>query len=170
MIFPKPCDRCREGNGRYYIGEPSDPKDIWSRKFVKCDCEFVQAMDHYKAHKNDYHAPVISTEHATICAEMMATIPFFPGEAGARIAIADEIAAMCGDENQAVWLARRMIRLYSRWPGLQEMRRVLANNYIPHDGVDALGYSEEFPNGFPKELPKIEAPRIPTSEKRQITQ
>ena len=33
-----------------------------------------------------------------MCTEIMATMAFFPSEAGARAAIADEIAAMCSSE------------------------------------------------------------------------
>ncbi len=162
-IFPKPCDKCESCPG--YVPNPTNQNSM-----IRCECEYTVAVREYKKHKNDYRAPVITTEHATICAEMMATIPYFPGEAGARIAIADEIAALCSDEFEAVWIARRMIRLYSKWPGLQELRRVFVASRDPQDGVEALGWSEEYPNGFPKELPKIEAPRIATPEKRQITQ
>ncbi len=162
-VFPKPCHKCESNPG--WVVNPENEHSV-----IRCDCELAIKSREYKKHKNDYRAPVITTEHATICAEMMATIPFFPGEAGARIAIADEIAALCSDPAEAVWIARRMIRLYSKWPGLQELRRVFVASRDPQDGIEALGWSDEYPHGFPKELPRVEAPLIESSTKRQIAQ
>jgi hypothetical protein len=98
--------------------------------------------------------PMIGTKQATIFTEMMAGIKFFPPEAAARGAIANEIAAICWDENQALWLVTRMIRLYQRWPSVSELRRVYCSRYPqPLDGVMAVGASEDYPDGIPSENP-----------------
>ena len=142
-----PCEKCKETSG-YTQTENGGMK--------RCDCAYVtKLVDHIK-HKNDYYPQRISTEHATICAEMMATIPFFPGESGARIAIADEIASMAHDNSQAVWIARRMIRLYSRWPGLAEMRLVFWQSHKTLDGIEPnVQFSEHYPRRIPQENAEI---------------
>ena len=37
------------------------------------------------------HPPVLTQQQATLFVEMLASIPFFPSEGGARIAISDEL-------------------------------------------------------------------------------
>jgi hypothetical protein len=107
-----------------------------------------------------YHEPVITTELATLCTEIMAAIPFFPSETGARSAIANEVQAMCWDEDQALWLVTRMVRLYPRWPSIFEMRLVYCSKYQPLDGENAIGGSEFYPDGIPSENPESEPRKL----------
>lgn len=132
MNFPKPCTDCNRSG--------------WS---PQCKCDHAMAIMHYRKHCHDYHAPIVSTEHATVCVEMMSAIPFFPTDGGARVLIASEVAAICSDEAQALWLARRMARLYSSWPGISEMRRMFCATYMPYDGIDPVGHSEIYGDRFP---------------------
>ncbi len=131
MNFPKPCEECVRGHN------------------PDCNCDHTRAISYYRKHRNDYHDPVVSTEHATVCVEMMSAIPFFPADGGARVLIASEVAAICSDDTQALWLARRMARLYSSWPGIAEMRRMFCATYMPHDGVQPIGSSEIYGDRFP---------------------
>jgi hypothetical protein len=94
---------------------------------------------------------VLTTEIAGVFTEMMAVIPYFPGEDGARTVISEEIAAMCDSEEQATWLVTRMVRLYRRWPSVVEMRIVFCSTYKPLDGVLPVGESEVYPDGIPSE-------------------
>lgn len=162
MKFPEPCEDCRRSPGWTHNPDPN------SRACTRCKCAYGTAIVHFSKHKNDYLPPVISTEHATFCAEMMSTIPFFPSESGARVAIADEIACMAATPQQAIWIARRMVRLYSRWPGLAEMRRLFWRNHRPLDGVDEVGWSEQYPSGFPKDLGQPESAMISAYESGQL--
>ena len=127
----------------------------------RCDCPRGRALA-AKAKKPEYRDPVISTEQATLCTEMMASIPFFPPEEGARAVISNEIAAMCESDEQARWLAMRMVRLYRKWPGAIEMRIVFCSRHQPLDAIAAIGESEAYPDGIPSERPPEKTPaRLP---------
>lgn len=108
--------------------------------------------------------PILTVEHAKFFTGMLAAIPYFPSEEGARTAIGDEIRSMCSSLGEAEWLVKRMIRLYERWPGPQEMRRVYGSKHIPRDGVMPIGISEAYPDGIPSEKEsrnrQIEAPKM----------
>lgn len=99
-------------------------------------------------------ALTLSEEHATVVVGMMATIKMFPSDATVRSVIAREIRKLCPCLADAVWLADRMISLYDNWPGVRELRRVVCQSRIPHDGVMALGCSEVYPDGIPSERPQ----------------
>jgi hypothetical protein len=91
--------------------------------------------------------------------EMLATLEFFPTEAGARIRVGDELRAICGSLEEVYWLVTRVTRLYRKWPGLQELRLVFCAKYQPLDGLPALGISEAYPEGFPSERPPAPEPK-----------
>lgn len=95
--------------------------------------------------------PVLSPEQAAIFVEMLASIPWFPIEPGARLGIGEELRSMCGGVKEAEWLVTRMRRLYNRWPGPIEMRRVYASRHQPIDGVLSIGASDVYPDGIPTE-------------------
>jgi hypothetical protein len=95
--------------------------------------------------------PRISNEAAAVAVEMLASLPFFPKEGGARLLIAEEIRSMCHDSEQALWLAQRMARLYSKWPSVRDMRAVYCSKYRPLDGFELIGSTEDFPDGIPSE-------------------
>lgn len=124
----------------------------------RCDCATGEKL---KA-KPKQNAPTLTTEQAIVLTEALAAIPFFPSEAGARAGIADELRSLCAGIPEANWLITRMRRLYSRWPGPIEMRRVYASKHIPWDGQHPVGISEHYPDGIPSERettpPQIAAP------------
>jgi hypothetical protein len=95
--------------------------------------------------------PVISEEDVEVFVEMLASMNYFPPESGARIMIGDELRSMCRNPQEAFWLVRRMNRVYSRWPGIQEMRRLYCSAKIPLDGVIDSSISEIYPDGIPSE-------------------
>lgn len=141
MKYPNPCDKCAPFGGSWQEGENG---------MKRCDCARGKALVS-AAKAPPPREPMISPEHAILCAEMMATIPFYPPEAGARSGIADEISCMCETPEQAVWLVRRMKRLYRKWPGEIEMRLVFCGKFHPLDGIQATSDSEVYPNGIPGE-------------------
>lgn len=114
-----------------------------------CDCLRGQAQIWIA--KKTYRPSVLASETVTVCVEMMGEVPFFPTEQGRRLLIGAEIANMCETEEQAFWLAMRMVRLYRRWPGVPEMRLVFTSSHTPLDGVEAIGESEVYPDGIPSE-------------------
>ncbi|MES2393501.1 MAG: hypothetical protein V4555_17830 [Acidobacteriota bacterium] len=105
-----------------------------------------------------FEAPKLSNEAAVVIVEMLSSIPFFPKEGGARLLIAEEIRGMCHDSQQGLWLAQRMARLYSQWPGVREMRAVYCSKHRPLDGVELIGGTEAYPDGIPPEKQISEAP------------
>ena len=127
MNIPDPCAKCSPFGGSWMETETG---------LKRCDCPRGRALA-AKAKVPDYRDPVISTEQATLCTEMMAGIPFFPPEEGARAVISNEIAAMCESDEQARWLAMRMVRLYRKWPGAIEMRIVFCSTHQPLDAIKA---------------------------------
>jgi hypothetical protein len=151
MNLPEACEKCWPFGGSW-IETPTGLK--------RCDCARGQALAaRGRPPKQREMTPAISSECATLCTEIMAAMEFFPSEAGARGAIAAELGSMCESEAQAKWLAMRMVRLYSRWPGVIELRRVYCNSHPPLDGQDAIGASEVFPDGIPSERPPDERPK-----------
>jgi len=144
MTLPNACEKCIPFEGNWTESESGGLK--------RCDCPRGIALTAAAAPK-PRQAPVISPETATMCAEMLATIPFFPGEAGARAAIANEISSMCNSTEQALWLATRMIRLYRKWPGVMDLRLVLCSADQPRDGIEPIGISEFYEDGIPNEKP-----------------
>ena len=88
----------------------------------------------------------------------MATIPFFPAEETARLALVDTLGEMAENEDQVRWLVRRMRNLYSQWPGEREMRACFCSRYRPKDGLNA--YSTVYLDGLPSEHPQTQ-PLLP---------
>ena len=147
-----PCAKCLPFGGSWMETETG---------LKRCDCPRGRALT-AKSKEPEYRDPVISTEQATLCTEMMASIPFFPPEEGARAVISNEIAAMCESDEQARWLALRMVRLYRKWPGAIEMRIVFCSRHQPLDAIAAIGESEAYPDGIPSERPVEKTPaRLP---------
>jgi hypothetical protein len=95
--------------------------------------------------------PVISPELATIAVESMSCLEYYPAESAARAAISAELSSMCKSEDEVKWLVRRMIRLYTKWPGIMELRRVYCSTHPPLDAIEPTGASEFYPDGIPSE-------------------
>lgn len=118
----------------------------------RCDCARGQALAAASKPLTP-REPAITSQYAMVCAEMMSQMDFFPPIGPGRGAVADEIAAIAADDGQAIWLATRMNRLFVKWPGVLEMRRVFCATYQPIDGLPGIGESQAYPDGFPSEHP-----------------
>lgn len=92
----------------------------------------------------------------------MGCMKYFPSDVDARLGIAEEVADMCHSEEQADWLCKRMIKLFTKgWPGVGEMRAVASSKFRPRDGIEA--YSESYPDGIPSEKPDLPALAAPAA-------
>lgn len=138
------CDKCQAYGGRWMMTDNG---------LKRCECQ-------PKLEPIMRRAPVLTSDQAAVFVEMLVALPWFPNEGGARVAIGDELKALCAGPNEALWLVTRMGQLYERWPGTLEMRRVYASRHIPHDGVLPVGISEHFPDGIPSERPAMTAPAM----------
>ena len=88
---------------------------------------------------------------------------YFPAEDAARTALVEMVCGMIDHEDQAEWLAKRMLQIYREWPGPYEMRACFCSRYKPMDGINA--YSEIYANGLPPDpsappRPEIAAPKL----------
>lgn len=143
------CDKC-EPFGGLWMETPNG--------LCRCTCP---AGDKFRSAPTP-KPPRLSVKDTEVFVEMLMAIPYFRTEAGAVIQVGNEIRAMCKDAEEALWLVQRMNRLYSRWPGTQEMRRVYCGRHVPLDGVPPKGISEVYPDGITSEDPirekQIEGP------------
>jgi hypothetical protein len=84
---------------------------------------------------------------------------FFPGDPEVRAGLVPILLEMIETEDQLEWLVDRALRLYSRWPGVAEIRALYCSRYKPRDGQEA--YSETYPDGYPLERPADPPPPLP---------
>lgn len=95
---------------------------------------------------------------------MMSLMKFFPGGDEARGALMELLGEMCANDEQVLWLAKRMRNLYPEWPGAHEMRAAFCARFSPKDGIEAD--SGSFPEGIPAEratglqLPAMAIPEL----------
>lgn len=142
MNLPSACELCAPFGGAWMETDSG---------LSRCKCARGKSLADTERPKSP-QAPVLNAETCASCAEMLAAIPnFYPREAAARSAIAEEIGAMCASPEDAVWLVKRMIRLYSKWPGVIEMRLVYCSGRQPLDGIQAICASQDYPDGIPSE-------------------
>jgi hypothetical protein len=109
----------------------------------RCDCpdsaRITAAVEARKKAKENpvWHPPVLNEHEAAAFVEMLAgAMKFTPGDGLSRALIGEELRSMVHDASEAMWLTKRMSRLYTDWPGVKEMRRVYCKSgRIPLDGV-----------------------------------
>lgn len=102
----------------------------------------------------------LTPETAAAAVSRLGLMAFFPGDPDIRAALVSVFMEMVDTDEQAAWLAARALQLYSRWPGVAEIRALYCSRWKPKDGVET--YSETYVEGFPserKEEPQIDAPR-----------
>jgi hypothetical protein len=163
MTLPDACEKCAPYAGRFMETDAG---------LKRCDCARGRALATMKTPvKPQTFIPQISTECATVHADMMSALPFFPSSGGALTAVGIEIRSMCRSEEDALWLARRMNSLFDHWPGIAEMRRVYCDSdkWPPLDGIAAIGASEIYPDGFPSEHPEETPLQLPAARDRAIS-
>jgi hypothetical protein len=160
----KMCEKCKPFNGLRKIKDTGGVE--------RCECPSGIALKQAdEARKNQVtHPPVLSHDSAMAIVEMLSGhLDYFPpiGSGIARGAIAGEIRNMCHDQDQGIWLANRMAKLYSSWPGTREMRIVYCSKFRPLDGVEISGASDFFPEGIPSEAETAGA--LPAPEMKYLT-
>jgi hypothetical protein len=141
MQLPEPCPECAPYGGNWRMTENG---------MRRCTCSRGVALRN--ASKPPVpQAPVVPLPTALLLAESLAVMEFFPADAMARSAIAEEICSICRSESEARWLCQRMRRLYRKWPGVIEMRLVYCSQGIPLDGAVVNSISPHYPDGIPSE-------------------
>jgi hypothetical protein len=129
------------------------------RGLTRCDCasgQKLKAAEETRRHPVA-QPPLISSNDAEKFAEMLLTLPYSPAGAAARAFIGAEIRCMCKSHEEALWLVRKMIRLYSRWPGAGELRKVFCSRFLPLDGVLDEAPSEIYIDGIPADSDRAPA-------------
>src|SRR5215472_12604629 len=97
---------------------------------------------------------MISKEAAEARVELLAVLPYFPGEPPQRGVIVNELVEMCSNEDQLKWLVKRTVKLWSKWESVRELRAIFCAKFKPADGFE-VGYSQVFADGIvPPESPE----------------
>src|ERR1035441_1031272 len=101
--LPNPCEKCAPYSGNFVVVEFRNGRSGTRR----CDCargEALAAADVMRAQPPiSDPEPRISNESATAGVSMLTALKFFPGEAAARMVIADELRCMCNDDGELFW-------------------------------------------------------------------
>ena len=95
---------------------------------------------------------------------------FFPGDDGTRAALGELLCEMCRNDEEIIWLARRVQKLHREWPGAHEIRAAYCSKFQPKDGIEAD--SNLYLDGIPSETGRqeFEQPRLPAgATSKQIT-
>jgi hypothetical protein len=103
---------------------------------------------------------------ASAAVNRLALMAFFPGDADIRAALVDVLLEMVTTEEQLDWLVSRALKLYTKWPGVGELRALYCSRWKPRDGVEA--YSSIYLDGIPSERRTAAAnppPPIPRNPK-----
>ena len=140
------CENCEKCGGSGW--------EVGASGARRCDCskgKQLATLDALRDEGAPIVAPVVTEEQAKLAVAVMAAIPMFPADAIVRAVIGEEVRSLCADPGTAIWLAKRMVALYEKWPGPRELRRVYASRYIPHDRIMPAGISEAYPEGIPSE-------------------
>ena len=86
-------------------------------------------------------------EQLASAVEELAAIPYFPQGAGAKVAIASQIAKFVGQANQLRWLIDSALNAMPEWKGIGELRGLHCTKFKPADGVEGWctlsGYTPE---------------------------
>lgn len=92
----------------------------------------------------------------------LSLMKFFPGDEDFRAALIELLGEMCHDDEQVLWLAKRMRNLYQEWPGAHELRAVLCARYIPRDGIEVNSavYLDGVPSESEERQLQIEGPTL----------
>jgi hypothetical protein len=98
----------------------------------------------------------LTPEAAASAVSKLALMAFFPGDPDTRSALIWALMQLVETEEQLDWLIERALKLYTRWPGVGEIRALYCSRFKPKDGVEA--YSEIYQGGFPHESPAPKAP------------
>ena len=92
---------------------------------------------------------MISNAALFLSAGRIMLMPFFPSDPMTKAALQDELRQIADTDERLKWLVRRVLQLYTEWPGITEIRAVYCARYHPADGVEC--YSAVYPSGIPSE-------------------
>ena len=98
----------------------------------------------------------LTPDDAAVAVSRLALMAFFPGDPDTRSALVWVLMQLVETTEQLDWLVERALKLYTRWPGVGEIRAVYCSRFKPKDGVEA--YSAIYQSGFPHQTPAPEAP------------
>ena len=98
----------------------------------------------------------LAPEAAAQAVSKLSLMAFFPSDSDARSALIWALMQLAETQEQLEWLVERALKLYSRWPGVGELRALYCSRFKPRDGVEA--YSEIYQRGFPHESPEPAPP------------
>lgn len=160
MNLPAACELCAPFSGAWMESETG---------LKRCQCERGKALIE-AAKPKPPRPPTLSPDACTVFAEMMGAMPdFYPRTSGERAPVADEISRMCETTEDALWLVRRMLRLYRKWPGIEEMRLVYCAGRKPLDGLQAICASAAYPDGIPSEHDGAPQAALPAPERKRLS-
>lgn len=165
--LPPPCPNCEPQGGQGVMVERELTEGAFAgekRDFLDfCDCDRGRELRRLKAVRRQLaenppapEPPRLSKDEGYFFALELAAIPEkYPYEEAARSLIGSTIRSICPTITEAQWLVERMVRLYKRWPGIEEMRWVYCSSgRWPLDAdVSKLIASEDYPDGLPTEAP-----------------
>jgi hypothetical protein len=101
---------------------------------------------------------VVNVQQATeSIAKWASNLNFFPDDPDSRTTIVQTVCEMANDNEQIDWLVKRVISIYSNWPGLREVRACFCHRFKPCDGIEAFS-SVYLDGGFP---PDPQNPQLP---------
>lgn len=109
---------------------------------------------------------MISTEAAMQAARSLAVMAYFPADEIAVTQITDEILGLCQTLDQAHWLIKKMLRTYTTWPGLRELRACFCSKFRPADGFEVA--SSVYLEGVPSDSEQLPAWALPPPEYLQL--
>ena len=98
----------------------------------------------------------LTPEAAAVAVSRLALMAFFPGDPDTRSAMIWALLQFVETEEQLDWLVARALKLYTRWPGVGEIRALYCSRFKPKDGVES--YSEIF-DRYPHESPPPPNPK-----------
>lgn len=99
---------------------------------------------------------MISAKALKYALATMGMIRYFPSDVEVKAKVGELIGKMCANDEQACWLADRMVQLHGReWPGPDELRATFCSKFRPKDGIEKD--SEVYHEGIPSENPNRNA-------------
>jgi hypothetical protein len=112
----------------------------------------------------------LTIHSASRAVNRLALMAFFPPDEEVRAALVDIVMEMVESQEQLDWLVNRALKLYTKWPGVAELRALYCSRWPPRDGITT--YSSIYLDGIPSEraappiLPILPPGRAVTASRR----
>lgn len=158
MTYPQGCSEC--GISGLWVWTPTGMARCLcprGRALRRADIERVSPPI---SQRDVLESPRLSEESGMVGAARLGGMKFFPAEPLFKMDVSDELRSMCNDCEEMDWLVRRMLRLFTEWPGIPTLRSVFCAKFLPLDRVKPIGICEAYPDGIPPEIPEKEAPLL----------